>query len=235
MGFLDNSSNNIILDAVLTDVGRAYLARNDGSFSIHKFAFGDDEINYSIIKKYGRTVGKEKIEKNTPIFEALTGGSQAQKYKLVTASNQFLIKLPNLALASSPELVSGAVPLGYGTGYQRSSNITIQQNIIDDIEIPSDLVDSTYMIEISNLFLQISGNRPDSIDGQQKAMYILNSTSENTQKGSIIQFTLSLKSITDSLFTVYGTTLNKSQINTYVKVTGLGTGAVKEFVVTITK
>ena len=65
MGFLDNASNNIILDAVLTDVGRQFLARNDGSFSIHKFALGDDEVNYNIIAKYGRTVGKEKIEKKT--------------------------------------------------------------------------------------------------------------------------------------------------------------------------
>ncbi len=64
MGFLDHSTNNIILDAVLTDIGRQFLAKNDGSFSIHKFALGDDEVNYNIIQKYGRVVGREKIEKN---------------------------------------------------------------------------------------------------------------------------------------------------------------------------
>ena len=79
MGFLDGSTNNIILDAVLTDTGRQFLARNDGSFSIHKFALGDDEVNYNIIQKFGRTVGKEKIEQNTPIFEALTNPNHAQK------------------------------------------------------------------------------------------------------------------------------------------------------------
>ena len=36
MGFLDNSGD-IILDAVLTDTGRARLARADGSFQITKF------------------------------------------------------------------------------------------------------------------------------------------------------------------------------------------------------
>ena len=72
MGFLDNSTNNVIVDAVLTDYGRELLAQNDGSFSIVKFAFGDDEVDYSTIKKFGRTVGKEKIEKNTPVFEAQT-------------------------------------------------------------------------------------------------------------------------------------------------------------------
>src|SRR5574343_1764818 len=99
MGFLDNSTNNIILDAVLTDVGRQFLARNDGSFSLHKYAFGDDEVNYGIISKYGRTVGKEKIEKNTPIFEALTNQSHAQKYRLISVSNPNLLRLPALSLS----------------------------------------------------------------------------------------------------------------------------------------
>lgn len=68
MGFLDNSTNNIIVDAVLTDLGREKLA--DQTFSIVKFAFGDDEVDYTMIKKFGRTVGKQKIELNTPVFEA---------------------------------------------------------------------------------------------------------------------------------------------------------------------
>ena len=62
MGFLDNSTNNIILDAVLTDLGRQALARNDGSFSIFKFAFSDEEVDYSHIVHFGRTIGKEKID-----------------------------------------------------------------------------------------------------------------------------------------------------------------------------
>ena len=69
MGFLDHSTNNIIVDAVLTDVGRRALAKNDGSFQIFQFALGDDEIDYNIIEQYGRAVGKEKIEKNTPVLE----------------------------------------------------------------------------------------------------------------------------------------------------------------------
>ena len=59
MGFLNNSTNQILLDAVLTDEGRKNLA--NGTFNITKFALGDDEIDYGIIKKFGRTVGKEKM------------------------------------------------------------------------------------------------------------------------------------------------------------------------------
>ena len=65
MGFLQGDTNNIILDAVLTDTGRKFLSQNNQSFKVSKFALGDDEIDYGIIQKYGRTVGKEKIEKNT--------------------------------------------------------------------------------------------------------------------------------------------------------------------------
>ena len=86
MAFLDNSGD-IILDAVLTDTGRFRLAKGDGSFKITKFALGDDEIDYSLITKYGVVVGKEKIEKNTPIFEASTNKDFGVKSYLRTASN----------------------------------------------------------------------------------------------------------------------------------------------------
>ena len=50
MAFLDNSGD-IILDAVLTDLGRERLSRGDGSFRIEKFALGDDEIDYTLYDK----------------------------------------------------------------------------------------------------------------------------------------------------------------------------------------
>ena len=70
MGFLDHSTNNIIVDAVLTAEGRAKLAA--GNLVISSYSFFDTEVDYSIIKKYGVVVGKEKIEKNTAILEAST-------------------------------------------------------------------------------------------------------------------------------------------------------------------
>jgi len=48
MAFLDNSGD-IILDAVLTDVGRKRMAA--GNFRITKFTLGDDEIDYSLYNK----------------------------------------------------------------------------------------------------------------------------------------------------------------------------------------
>lgn len=47
MGIIANDGD-IIVDAVLTDVGREFLARNDGSFEIVRYTFADDEIDYSL-------------------------------------------------------------------------------------------------------------------------------------------------------------------------------------------
>ena len=62
MGFLDHSTNNIIIDAVLTDQGRKRLANNDGSFQIHFFSLADDEVDYSIIEKFGLSQDRNTAE-----------------------------------------------------------------------------------------------------------------------------------------------------------------------------
>ena len=85
MGLLDHSTNNILIDAVLTDKGRGAIALNN--FKITQYAFFDDEIDYTIIKKYGKTIGREKIEKNTPIFEASTSAHAGLKHNLLTLSS----------------------------------------------------------------------------------------------------------------------------------------------------
>lgn len=236
MGFLDGSTNNIILDAVLTDLGRQFLARNDGSFSIHKFALGDDEIDYGIIQKYGRTVGKEKIEKNTPIFEGITNQAHAQKYKLISVSNPNLLRLPNLSLSgdSNVDSLNAAVSLGRTT--QKTATITIEQTIKNETQIDVELRDQTFILEIPNLFVEVLSDTPENIDAQQRATYIIpRSPSENSFGGSTVQFTLSVKSLTDSIFTVYGTTANKNKINAFMKVTGVQSGAVQDISLVIDK
>ena len=97
MGFLDHSTNNIIVDAVLTDVGREKLAAATASESfIASYAFADDEVDYTMVKKYGTIVGKEKIEKNTPVFEASTNAELGVKYYLSTSANP-IVAQPTLS------------------------------------------------------------------------------------------------------------------------------------------
>jgi hypothetical protein len=229
MGFLDHSTNNIILDAVLTDTGRKFLSRNDGSFSITKFALGDDEVDYGVIKKYGRTVGKEKLEKNTPIFEALTNGNQALKYKLISLSNPNLIRLPGLAL--SGEGVSGnAVTMGRSSNTTRS--ITLTQTIDNEDTIDVELRNQAFIVTMSNVFLQIQGQSPDNIDFNNMSTYLLlRDESVTSIGGSKVTLTLEVKSLTDNHFTIYGGA--DSKISTFVKAVGVQDGSVYDFQVQI--
>lgn len=235
MGFLQNDTNNIILDAVLTDKGREALARNDNSFSIVKFAVGDDEVDYTIISKFGRTIGKEKIEKNTPIFEALTNQSYAQKNRMTSVSNPNLVRLPSLELTGEGvDSTNKLVAIGNTTVKRRS--ITVSQTITDETSIDVELRDQALIVELGNQFLQIVGSAPDSVDGQQRATYILTrDAGETSVGGSKITFTLGTKAITESQYSVYGASNNKNLISTFVKISGVQSGSVLEFEVQITK
>lgn len=236
MGFLDSTTNGLLLDAVLTDVGRQFLARNDGSFSLTKFALGDDEVNYGIISKFGRAVGREKIEKNTPVLEAQTNQAHAQKHKLISVSNPNLLRLPRLSLSGDATVDGSLGTITLGRNTQKSSTINIEQIIQGESTIDVELRDQSFVVDVPDLFVSISRQVPQNVDGTGRALYLLTrSPTENAFGGSTLQFTLAVKSITDTAFSVFGTTTNKSRIKTYIKVTGLQSGAVYDATVFVDK
>jgi hypothetical protein len=207
MGFLDHSTNNIILDAVLTDTGRQFLSRNNGDFTLTKFALGDDEVNYSIIQKYGRTVGREKIEKNTPIFEALTNQAHSQKYRLISVSNPNLVRLPSFTYTGDAASSGGIVTLYTvsTSGKPTSSKINLEQNVLNETLIDVELRDQTFIVDVPNLFLLVdAGNKsPNNIDNQQRAYYTLTKSGTNSIAGSTLIFSINAKSLTQTVFDVY--------------------------------
>ena len=105
MGFLDNSGD-IILDAVLTDLGRHRLAKGDGSFKIAKYAFADDEINYSQYRNSNHSLGAHPSGSayydldilQTPILEAFTNNASSMKTKLLSIPQTNLLYLPLIKL-----------------------------------------------------------------------------------------------------------------------------------------
>ena len=235
MGFLDNSTNNIIVDAVLTDYGRELLARNDGSFSIVKFAFGDDEVDYTLIEKFGRTVGKQKIELNTPVFEAQTNQNFALKHKLVSLSNPTLYKLPSVTYTSSG--LTGA-NLGFKrSGANAAQTITFTQTLADENTIEPELRDQTFLVKVPYRFLELGGGEtPDAIDSEEIATYIVTRDSTSTASGgSTLTLEIKTRSISDSVFTYYGDADNKNQISTTFSVVGVQSGVVVQLSATIEK
>ena len=223
MGFLDQSTNNIIVDAVLTDKGRAALARNDGSFNLYKFGLADDEVDYTIIQQYGRTVGKEKIEKNTPVMEALTIGSLSMKYKLLSASNEFLSYLPQLTIDTG---TSGVLSLTTNTinSQTLSSSATVNITIANsqNIQLENDLRDGEILVEVNDLFIQLSGRTPDFKYSDNIAVYRVG-TSTDASGNITASFSIAVKSFSSSVFNTYSVA-SGTFIRTYMSIRGLVSG-----------
>jgi hypothetical protein len=225
MGFLDHSTNNIIVDAVLTDVGRQALARNDGSFQIFQFALGDDEVDYNVIKQFGRTVGREKIEKNTPLLEAFTAGSLGVKHKLLSISNEFLTHLPVLDMTLAGTDLTNSTVAFTRTGTTQNTvraEITSKQGT----GIDPDILDGEFRVEVNNLFLTIQGQQPDIVYTDNIAVYRLEAEFNALGTEISTPITLNLRSFSDTTFSTYSVS-GGSFIRTFVKVIGLNSGLTK--------
>lgn len=218
MGFLDNSTNGIIIDAVLTDYGRKALSRNDGSFSIVKFALADDEVDYSLITQYGAAVGREKIEKNTPVFEASTHAMNGLKSLLVSSA----VVTDNIGYLVNTG--NSSVVLDVVSKTQQS--ISIEQQTSSGYTIPADLTNQSYIVKLDNRFLTIVGRSPRNVSSKQQAQYFINrDTDINTFNGSNLRFTLGVKSnITSATFNTYGTTSTSGIIRTFITIIGKESG-----------
>jgi hypothetical protein len=232
MGWLDHSTNNIILDAVLTDYGRQRLATAGNAFNITSYALGDDEVDYRLVKKYGRTVGKEKIEKNTPIFEALTNQNVALKYRLISTETDgqtiSSVYLPTLKL-------NGSTP-----ALQKSDSSTVKLDLyygkLTGAQFPGNFIQTSYSIKVSDRFFEISmanggtgtlsapdlaRNLANAGDPNRTATYTL-----TLPKGSTttqISFDVRARPIDNTTLTVYGKRTESSSVRTitsYITVIG---------------
>ena len=238
MGFLDHSTNNIILDAVLTDKGREALSKNDGSFKITKFTVFDDEVDYGLIKQYGREVGREKIELNTPIIEALTTNVNAIKHCLISTPSK---DLRNVAFLQTVGIDNNQVLLDLIT--TKSIKIQVVQRAAAGIIIPRDLVNQGYEIIVNDRFIGLeSGNKKrytaKSIDTSRIATYrIPRDPAEDPQnKGSSVTFNIFLKSnVTTNTFNTFGISNNSNRIRTILSVKGLQDGQESQIEVLIDK
>ena len=107
MASFQDNSGDIILDAVLTDVGRQRLARGDGSFNVFRFALGDDEINHGLYDTTASASAKDLKILQSPIFEAFTNAATALKYKLISNPNPDLLYLPVARVNTQPKQAGG--------------------------------------------------------------------------------------------------------------------------------
>jgi len=161
MGFLDHTTNNIVIDAVLTERGRELLSQNNGSFQVTSFAFGDDEVDYSNVVKYGRQMGKEKIEKNTPIFEAQTNENLALKYNNITLSSNSLRILYVPYLKKYGTTLSQPISLVLSNSNLQYTSVEVVSTLSDasgQTNIDDNLSDIIFDLKMNDLILKLYSN-----------------------------------------------------------------------------
>lgn len=243
MGFLNHATNNIIIDAVLTDKGRELLARNDGSFRIAKFKLGDDEVDYSIVEQYGIALGKEKIEKNTPIFEAVTNEQLAIKYPLISLDNDTtsVFAYPSVVLdgtASTVQLSS----LDSSSPSFKNAVIRVKTSINQDEDFNLDdakIVDDFFKVRVFNKLLTVVNpdariSIKDNITTWQKNTTNLSKTGDfKGQVGAKIEIS-AINVTTDSSYKYYSLDSDQTTIKTQVEIVGNRTNSVLIVPVTIT-
>jgi len=232
MGFLDHSTNNIIVDAVLTDRGRELLAAQNSSsvrFNITKFSLSDDEVDYTIIKKYGRTVGKEKIIKNTPIFEAQTKAYLAQKYRLISLSDAVLTTLPTITVSPA------ALTFNRQIVAQQRQTVRVD-TLMSNAVIPAELADENYFVTIPSKLLSITPSKKEiDIDESTSLLNATYLVEGNIKSGNATeaQFTLQVNStIDDTLLSVYGD--GSGNISALISIVGANSGSRQDLTFTIT-
>ena len=228
MGFLANDTNNIILDAVLTNEGRKRLAANNGTFRIVQFSFGDDEVDYNIIQKYGRTVGREKVEKNTPVLEALTNSPIERRNLLVSLSNDGLTALSTYSLSSQTVSLTNTVSRADSSGF-----FTVKQAGAAGQTIPTEIRDTVLVVSLNSKFLTLANATPFARDGNTEYFNVaVNNPNSDTPA---FQVNIQNKVLTTADFTAFGATSDKTSINTVVRVQGRQSGLMKDVQVTLNK
>ena len=184
MGFLNHATNNVIIDAVLTERGRELLSQNNGSFSISSFAFGDDEVDYSLIRKFGMNVGKEKIEKNTPVLEANPNENIALKHPLITLSNPIASTrfIPTIIRTDVTNNSTISLANVQTSNADFSYKISLQ-TFLENPDVNPDLtglIDSTFLIRMNNNLIRITGLEAEDVDTNGVASYLVTTSPEGT-------------------------------------------------------
>lgn len=230
MGFIP-SDGDIIVDAVLTDIGRQKLARNDGSFRIVSFTFADDEIDYSL---FNASTGSSYVDAeilNMPIFEANVNEKLSVNFPCITISNPDLKYLPILASDSD------SISLGEETAQSAGVTIRFYQNTNQNARIvPAEIQDGTFRIELASDLLYIENQTPTDITPYGTAIYVLTRDSALIQasQGSQVTFKVRPQSLSSTTWSTLGSGVAPNRtITTKIVCTGQTSGLSKTVTVVI--
>lgn len=222
MGFVAKDSSEIVIDAVLTDVGRQKLAKNDNSFKVIAYTFSDDEIDYSL---FNPSTGSSYVDQeilNMPIFEANVNEKLAVNYPLITITNPNLKYLPVLSADST------SITIGEEKAQSAGVSVRFYQNTNQNAKVvPIEIQDTGFKVELANDLLYVENNSPVEITPYGTAIYIIQRDSALIQssQGSQVTFKLRPQSLTTSIWNTLGVGSAPSRtISTKLKASGINSG-----------
>lgn len=229
MGLLSNDNNIITVDAVLTDLGRERIARNDGSFEIVRYTFGDDEVDYSLFTPNTGSLQQDVNILNTPIFEANVNEKIALKHPLITISNPDLKYMPTL------EATPTSITLGERTDAQVGKTLQFKQKMATAGRVvPSEIIDASFIVQVNNDLLFLERATPVSIAPYGTAQYVLVRTAIGADQGAQVAFNVAVQSLTSDLWDYLGQgTKGSRTISATVRCKGLVSGLSQDITVTI--
>lgn len=162
MSYLKNENNEIIVDAILTKLGREKLSRQ-GALAITKFSLSDDEVDYELYN-VSHPLGAEYFDvaiRELPVLEALPGNNEALKYLLYSKQEVNITTVSTLQVSYPAVFTSGIQILNapYSFSPQIIPALTpSQQSKVYYVVEMNDIVAGQFKLEASKTIGTISDN-----------------------------------------------------------------------------
>jgi len=224
------ASNTIIVDAVVTELGRKLLSEQRGGFDIVSWAPIDEEIDYRLCDMTLATRDEQvKFLKGVPIFQANT--RQTQNPSTLLTFEQRTDTLPTLSLSGENQIIQ----LKELDQASTPRSVNIRQNYVvlgETVPLDSALADSVYRVNVRNDFIAFVNGagrrlRPTGVYPDKTAEYLIPASSiDRTYNTTQVTLNMVVKGLTSTTFDTFGSGSPGSRsIIFYVRVAGLTTGA----------
>jgi len=175
-------AGGIILDAILTDLGRERMAQ--GNFKVAKFSLGDDEIDYSFgSKKTGEVEWSISGTKLPPVLEAFSQESANINYGLFDFTSDDILYVPIIKTNSKVKLAASSFNDYFYICANKETAKKVKSDIGEQYVLQSGVIEQQYILIESGILIP----GPKTIEGvattfesdlsptiQNKKAYILN-------------------------------------------------------------
>jgi hypothetical protein len=130
-----------------------------------------------------------------------------------------------------PKLEAGviSVNLGERSDSQGGKVVEFRQTMAGNRTIPAEIVDGSFILQVDNRLLFVSGQTPVMITPYGTAQYLIPRTTINANQGARISIGIAVASITSDVWDKFGVgTKGSRTINTKVRCQGTLSGLVAE-------